>query len=400
MNLKEKNNEYIVNSYARYDSVLMRGTSATAVDTDNRELIDFGSGIGVNSLGFANENWANTVCRQVKKLQHTSNLFYNEPSILLAEELINMSHFKKVFFCNSGAEANEAALKIARKFSYDKYGTGRNKILSLNNSFHGRTIATLSLTGQDSFHKYFYPFVDCHYYSNPDIESIEKIVDDDFAAIFIELVQGEGGVNVLDYEFVKQLEKFCKKNDLLLIVDEVQTGMGRTGKMFCYEQYGIKPNIVTLAKGLGGGLPIGACLVDQRCAKVIRAGEHGTTFGGNPVVAAGALEVLKTLKSDGFLDNVNEKAKQFRDILATIPEVKSVSGIGLMIGIELPEYINAREFANKCLDNGLIVLTAKTKIRLLPPLNIHDDEINKGMRRFIKTLNEFVAKEENKEIEE
>lgn len=394
MDLKEKDKEYIINSYARYDSVLMRGTSATAIDNDNREIIDFGSGIGVNSLGFANENWANAVCRQVKKLQHTSNLFYNEPSILLAEELINITHMKKVFFCNSGAEANEAALKIARKFSYDKYGTGRNKILSLNNSFHGRTIATLSLTGQDSFHKFFYPFVDSHYYSNPDIESIEKIIDDDFAAIFIELIQGEGGVNVLDYEFVRQLEKFCIKKDLLLIVDEVQTGIGRTGKMFCYEHYGIKPNIVTLAKGLGGGLPIGACLVDQKCSKVIRAGEHGTTFGGNPVVAAGALEVLKTLLNDDFLDQVNFKAKLFRDILADIPEIKAVSGIGLMIGIELPEYINAREFADKCLDNGLIVLTAKSKIRLLPPLNISEDEINSGMRRFIFTLNEFISKEQ------
>lgn len=394
MDLKEKDKEYIINSYARYNSVLMRGTSATAIDNDNREIIDFGSGIGVNSLGFANENWANAVCRQVKKLQHTSNLFYNEPSILLAEELINISHMKKVFFCNSGAEANEAALKIARKFSYDKYGTGRNKILSLNNSFHGRTIATLSLTGQDSFHKFFYPFVDSHFYSNPDIESIEKIIDDDFAAIFIELIQGEGGVNVLDYEFVRQLEKFCIKKDLLLIVDEVQTGIGRTGKMFCYEHYGINPNIVTLAKGLGGGLPIGACLVDQRCSKVIRAGEHGTTFGGNPVVAAGALEVLRTLLNDDFLDQVNLKAKLFRDILADIPEIKAVSGIGLMIGIELPEYINAREFADKCLENGLIVLTAKSKIRLLPPLNISEDEINSGMRRFIFTLKEFISKEQ------
>lgn len=394
MDLKEKDKEYIINSYARYDSVLMRGTSATAIDNDNREIIDFGSGIGVNSLGFANENWANAVCRQVKKLQHTSNLFYNEPSILLAEELINISHMKKVFFCNSGAEANEAALKIARKFSYDKYGTGRNKILSLKNSFHGRTIATLSLTGQDSFHKFFYPFVDSHFYSNPDIESIEKIIDDDFAAIFIELIQGEGGVNVLDYEIVRQLEKFCIKKDLLLIVDEVQTGIGRTGKMFCYEHYGIKPNIVTLAKGLGGGLPIGACLVDQRCSKVIRAGEHGTTFGGNPVVAAGALEVLRTLLNDDFLDQVNLKAKLFRDILADIPEIKAVSGIGLMIGIELPEYINAREFAAKCLENGLIVLTAKSKIRLLPPLNISEDEINSGMRRFIFTLKEFISKEQ------
>lgn len=394
MDLKEKDKEYIINSYARYDSVLMRGTSATAIDNDNREIIDFGSGIGVNSLGFANENWANAVCRQVKKLQHTSNLFYNEPSILLAEKLINISHMKKVFFCNSGAEANEAALKIARKFSYDKYGTGRNKILSLNNSFHGRTIATLSLTGQDSFHKFFYPFVDSHFYSNPDIESIEKIIDDDFAAIFIELIQGEGGVNVLDYEFVRQLEKFCIKKDLLLIVDEVQTGIGRTGKMFCYEHYGIKPNIVTLAKGLGGGLPIGACLVDQRCSKVIRAGEHGTTFGGNPVVAAGALEVLRTLLNDDFLDQVSLKAKLFRDILADIPEIKAVSGIGLMIGIELPEYINAREFADKCLENGLIVLTAKSKIRLLPPLNISEDEINSGMRRFIFTLKEFIGKEQ------
>lgn len=399
MDLKEKDKEYIINSYARYDSVLMRGTSATAIDSDNREIIDFGSGIGVNSLGFANENWANAICRQAKKLQHTSNLFYNEPSILLAEELIKLTQMKKVFFCNSGAEANEAALKIARKYSYDKYGTGRNKILSLTNSFHGRTIATLSLTGQDSFHKYFYPFVDSHYYSNPDIESIEKIIDDDYAAIFIELIQGEGGVNVLDRDFVKQLEKLCVKNDLLLIVDEVQTGIGRTGKMFCYEHYGIKPNIVTLAKGLGGGLPIGACLVDQRCAKVIKSGEHGTTFGGNPVVAAGALEVLRTISEDKFIDTVNSKAELFRSLLKEIPEVKSVSGIGLMIGIELPEYINAREFADKCLENGLIVLTAKTKIRLLPPLNIKDDEINCGMRRFKATLQQFVKEANAKQAD-
>lgn len=390
MDLKEKDKEYIINSYARYDSVLMRGTSATAIDSDNREIIDFGSGIGVNSLGFANENWANAICRQAKKLQHTSNLFYNEPSILLAEELIKLTQLKKVFFCNSGAEANEAALKIARKFSYDKYGTGRNKILSLTNSFHGRTIATLSLTGQDSFHKFFNPFVDSHFYSNPDIESIEKMIDDDYAAIFIELIQGEGGVNVLDYDFVKKLEQLCIKNDLLLIVDEVQTGIGRTGKIFCYEHYGIKPNIVTLAKGLGGGLPIGACLVDQRCAKVIKAGEHGTTFGGNPVVAAGALEVLRTVSEDKFIDAVNSKAELFRNLLKEIPEIKSISGIGLMIGIELPKYINSREFADKCLENGLIVLTAKTKIRLLPPLNITEDEINCGMRRFKATLQQFI----------
>ena len=375
--------KYVANTYARFDLVLESGKNATLKDIEGKEYIDLGSGIGVNSIGYGNKNWINTVTNQIKTLQHTSNLYYNKPYIDLAKKLCSITKYDKVFFCNSGAEANEAAIKCARKYSFNKYGQNgeykRNKIVTLKNSFHGRTMATISATGQEVFHNFFFPFLEGFSFAeaNNYEDTIEKL-QDNACAVMMELIQGEGGVIPLDKEYVLKVKEYCEKNDILFIVDEVQTGVGRTGKFLCSEHFGFKPDITTLAKGLGGGLPIGAMLMDKKCSDVFVPGDHASTFGANPVVAAGALEVLNTIDKD-LLKEVTKKSKYIKSQLMKLDNVVSVDGIGLMLGIGLKEGLNAREIVEKCISKGAIPLTAKNKIRLLPPLTISDKELEKAV---------------------
>ena len=375
--------KYVANTYARFDLVLESGKNATLKDIEGKEYIDLGSGIGVNSIGYGNKNWINTVTNQIKTLQHTSNLYYNKPYIDLAKKLCSITKYDKVFFCNSGAEANEAAIKCARKYSFNKYAQNgeykRNKIVTLKNSFHGRTMATISATGQEVFHNFFFPFLEGFSFAeaNNYDDTIEKL-QDNACAVMMELIQGEGGVIPLDKEYVLKVKEYCEKNDILFIVDEVQTGIGRTGKFLCSEHFGFKPDITTLAKGLGGGLPIGAMLMDKKCSDVFVPGDHASTFGANPVVAAGALEVLNTIDKD-LLKEVSKKSKYIKSQLMKLDNVVSVDGIGLMLGIGLKEGLNAREIVEKCISKGAIPLTAKNKIRLLPPLTISDKELEKAV---------------------
>ncbi|MEI0747961.1 aspartate aminotransferase family protein [Brachyspira pulli] len=375
--------KYVANTYARFDLVLESGKNATLKDIEGKEYIDLGSGIGVNSIGYGNKNWINTVTNQIKTLQHTSNLYYNKPYIDLAKKLCSITKYDKVFFCNSGAEANEAAIKCARKYSFNKYAQNgeykRNKIVTLKNSFHGRTMATISATGQEVFHNFFFPFLEGFSFAeaNNYDDTIEKL-QDNACAVMMELIQGEGGVIPLDKEYVLKVKEYCEKNDILFIVDEVQTGVGRTGKFLCSEHFGFKPDITTLAKGLGGGLPIGAMLMDKKCSDVFVPGDHASTFGANPVVAAGALEVLNSIDKD-LLKEVSKKSKYIKSQLMKLDNVVSVDGIGLMLGIGLKEGLNAREIVEKCISKGAIPLTAKNKIRLLPPLTISDKELEKAV---------------------
>lgn len=384
----EQFNKFVMHSYGRYDLVLEKGEHEVATDDSGKEYIDFGSGIGTNSLGYCNENWVNAVCNQAHTLQHTSNYYYTKVQADFAKKLCETTGYSAVFFGNSGAEANECAIKLARKYSFDKYGKGRHKIITLVNSFHGRTLCTLSATGQDVFHNYFFPFVDG--FINVEANNIDDLrakLDDTVCAVMFEYIQGEGGVLNLDKKFVNEIFKLCKEKDVLTIADEVQTGVGRTGKFLCGEHYNKKADITTLAKGLAGGLPIGACLANKKCAGVFTPGTHASTFGGNPICCAGGLAVLNTLTCEGFLDEVTKKSEYIRKRLSNIPEVKSISGTGLMIGIELKS-MTASDIVKKALDKGLLLLTAKNKLRLLPPLTISYEEIDKGM----KILSELLGK--------
>lgn len=386
--IKELDQQHIVHTYGRFDAVLVKGKGSTCLDEDGKEYIDFTSGIGVNSLGFCNDAWVKAVTQQLNDLQHTSNLYYTKPNVLLAQKLTEITGYDKVFFANSGAEANEGAIKIARKYSFDKYGQGRENIITLVNSFHGRTVTTLAATGQEVFHNYFYPFTKGFVYVEANnLDDFKNKLDDTVCAVLYEHVQGEGGVLSLDPDFVSQMAKLCAEKDVLLLADEVQTGVGRTGYFLSSEHYGIQPDVTTLAKGLGGGLPIGAVLCNQKTASVLGAGDHGTTFGGNPVVCAGANVCVDTIADEEFLKTVREKADYMRKKLSTVEEVKSLSGLGLMIGLELTNK-TAKDVANACLKQGLMVLTAKTKIRLLPPLNISYEEIDKGLEILISVLNQ------------
>lgn len=388
LKVKEQDKKYIMNTYARYDACIVKGKGATCYDINNKEYIDFTSGIGVNSLGFADDAWVEAVTNQAKNLAHISNLYYTLPDVELAKLLCEKTGYSRVFFGNSGAEANEGAIKVARKYSFDKYGEGRNKIVTLVNSFHGRTVTTLSATGQDVFHNYFFPFTEGFAYSKAnDFEDFLKVVDDTTCAVMLEYIQGEGGVNALDLYYVKKVFDYCNERDILVIADEVQTGIGRTGKLLCGENFGVKADITTLAKGLGGGLPIGAVLVNEKLEDVLNAGSHGTTFGANPIVCAGALAVLKKVSDENFLKEVALKGEKIKASLLCSKEVKSISGLGLMIGIELNEKVSS-EVLKKCLEKGLMVLTAKTKVRLLPPLTITNDEIVKGLDILWKVLEE------------
>ena len=386
MNTKELDNEYVAHAYGRFDVVLKEGKGSTLYDEDGRKYIDFGSGIGVTAFGIGDDEWKKAVEEQLDKLQHVSNLYYTSPCARLAKLLCEKSNMKKVFFANSGAEANEGAIKFARKYSFDKYGEGRSTIITLKDSFHGRTITTLSATGQDSFHTTFGPFTEGFKYCPAnDIDTLKKMAGDDVCAVMFECVQGEGGVNNLDYDFIKAIEALGKEKDILIVVDEVQTGNGRTGRYFAYQNFDILPDIVTTAKGMAGGLPMGAVLFGEKVKDIVTAGSHGSTFGGNPICAAGACSIVERI-DDKFLDEVNKKSGYVKEFLMNIKGVKSISGMGLMLGVEIDK--DAKSVANECLANGLLVLTAKTKIRLLPALNISKAELDEGL----KILKEVIEK--------
>lgn len=383
--IKALDKEKIVSTYNRYDLVAGSGKGAHCVSEDGKRYVDFTAGIGVNSLGFCDDGWVEAVTAQLKKLQHVSNLFYTEPQVKVAQLLTGRTCMKKVFFGNSGAEANEAAIKTARKYGTVNKGENVNKIVTLNNSFHGRTMATITATGQEHYHKFFTPFLDGFVYCDAnDVQQLEKLTDDDVCAVMMEVIQGEGGVLNLDEAFVKAAEKICREKDILFIIDEVQTGIGRSGKLFAYENFGVKPDIVTFAKGIGGGLPIGGALFSEKCCDILEPGNHGTTYGGNPVACAGAVEVLSRM-DDAFLEAVAAKGEYLKEKLLELPQVKSVSGMGLMLGVEI-EGKEAGQVVKDALEGGLMILTAKDKVRLLPPLTITYDELDEGIEILKKAL--------------
>ena len=363
-----RDNDYILHTYGRSQVVLAEGEGMTARDADGKSYLDFTSGIGVNSLGYCHPAWVRAVADQAATLQHTSNLYYTAPDGKLAKKLCRRTGLDAVFFGNSGAEANEGAIKCARKYSVDTYGESRNKVITLVNSFHGRTLATLTATGQDVFHHDFGPFPgNFDYVPAGDFAALEKAADKDTCAVMMELVQGEGGVIPLTQEFVKGAAQLAAEQDLLLICDEVQIGNGRSGKLYGYMHYGITPDIVSTAKGLGGGLPLGATLLGEKVQDVLTPGSHGSTFGGNPVCCAGALSILHRL--DGpLLQSVQEKSDFIVKALTGAKGVRSVTGLGLMLGVETERPV--KDVISECMARGVLVISAKNKVRLLPALNI------------------------------
>ncbi len=378
MSIIEIDKQFVANTYARFPLEIVGGKGSLCYSSGGKEYIDMGSGIGVTAFGFCDQEWQNAVIEQLSKLQHTSNLYYTEPCAKLAQLLCERTGMKKVFFSNSGAESNECAIKVARKYASDKKGKDYNVIITLKNSFHGRTLTTLSATGQDKFHELFSPLTEGFAYANAnDIKSVEQaVLKNKACAIMIECVQGEGGVIPLDKDFVKGVEDICNKNDLVFIVDEVQTGNGRTGSLYAYMDYGVKPDVVTTAKGLGGGLPIGCCMMNEKTQNVLGFGDHGSTYGGNPVCSAGALNVIKRIDEE-LLEQVKEKSKFVFDELSNAKGVESVSGKGLMIGIKTIR--PAKEVIFDCMDNGVLCLSAKDKVRLLPALNIPMSVLRKAI---------------------
>ena len=374
--IKELDSEYLAKTYARYPVALVGGNNATLLDSEGKEYIDFGAGIAVNIFGANDEEWKAAVIEQLGKIQHVSNYYYAEPQVRLAQMLCERTGAKRVFFSNSGGEANECALKAARKYSFMKYGAGRSRIVSLKNSFHGRTLFTLTATGQDEFHRYFGPFVPDVSYAAPEIDDVIRVAGNDTCAVIIECVQGESGVTALSPSFVSALSRWCAENDVLLICDEVQCGNGRCGTLYAYEQYSIKPDIVTTAKGLAGGLPIGACLFFERAQDAFSAGDHGSTFGGNPVSCAAADNVISRITPE-FLLEVQGKAAYLRAKLKNFEGVKEVTGLGMMIGLEIEK--DSKQVAKACLEKGLLVLTAHRRLRLVPPLTITKTEMDEGL---------------------
>ena len=383
----QKDGEYIAHTYGRFPVALERGKGALLEGSDGKRYIDLGSGIAVNIFGMCDDAWENAVIAQIRTLQHTSNLYYTEPCVKLAELLCTKTGMKKVFFGNSGAEANECAIKAARLYSCQKYGEGRHTIITLKNSFHGRTVTTLSATGQDAFHTKFGPFTEGFVYCAPDDpEELKRLIREHrCCAVMFELVQGEGGIHVLSKDFVKTIESLAAENDLLMIADEVQTGNGRTGTLYAYMQYGILPDIVTTAKGIGGGLPLGVTMLGEKMRDVFTPGTHGSTFGGNPVCCAGAYNILSRI-DEALLASVREKGAWIRNALQGAKGVKSVTGLGLMLGIETER--PAAEVIKDAMERGVLVLSAKTKVRLLPPLNIKEEELKEA----IGILKEVIAK--------
>ena len=385
--IKKLDDAHVMHTYGRYPVAIDHGKGATCYDPAGKAYIDFTSGIGVNALGFAEEGWVAAVTAQLNKLQHISNLYYTEPCAQTAKLLCEKSGMKKVFFGNSGAEANEGVIKAARKYSFQKYGEGRNKIVALENSFHGRTMAALSATGQAVYHNFFFPFVDGFVFAQANnVEDTLSKLTDDVCAVMMEMVQGEGGVMPLEKEYVQAVYAACQEKDILFIVDEVQTGIGRTGSFYSYQQFGIQPDLVSSAKGLGGGLPIGAVLFGEKTAEVLVPGDHGSTFGGNPVVCAGSVEILHRM-DDAFLAEVAQKGAYLKEELLKMPHVTSVAGMGMMLGIELDT--DVKPIVNTLMENGLLVLTAKHKMRLLPPLNITQEELEQGLTILKNTLSKI-----------
>ena len=384
-----ENNLPLMSTYAYLPVNLVKGEGSCLYDDKGVEYIDFTSGIGVNSLGYADYEWTEAITNAVCTLQHTSNIFLNQTTLALAKKLTSLANMDKVFFCNSGAEANEGAIKLARKYSFDKYGENRNKILTLKQSFHGRTLATLTATGQDKFHNYYFPFPEgFDYFEANNIEDFKSKLTSDVCAIMMEAIQGEGGVNTLNYDFVNSVYETCIEKDIILIFDEVQCGIGRTGKLFGYEHFNVKPNIVTVAKGLGAGLPIGGFLCNEKLSETFNPGDHGTTFGGNPVSCAGASVVLDKICTKEALTEIEEKGEYLISLLKNInsPTIKEIRGKGLMIGIEIEG--NSSEIQKQALEKGLLILTAgKNVLRLLPPLVISKEEIKKGAEIIKQCLN-------------
>lgn len=391
--LKSLDKEKIVSTYARHDMAADYGKGACCYDKDGKKYIDFTAGIGVNSLGFCDEGWLRAVMQQLSKLQHSSNLYYTEPQAKVAEMLTDRTGMRKVYFANSGAEANETAIKAARKYGSTKKAVlhpdgnkcPADRIITLSNSFHGRTMGAVTATGQPKYQEGFGPMLPGFKYCDADdTDMLKAMADGNTCAVMMELIQGEGGVRPLDKGFVKETADLCKERDILLIIDEVQTGIGRTGKLFAYEHYGIEPDIVTFAKGIGGGLPMGGVIFGEKACEIFEPGDHGTTYGGNPVACAGAVEVLSRL-DEKFLCEVEEKSEYMRAKLLEIPGVSAVSGIGMMMGVSL-DAKSAADFVKAALAGGLMTLTAKEKVRLLPPLNITYDEIDEGLEIFKKSV--------------
>ena len=380
--LKDEEQLYLMHTYGRFPAALDHGKGATLWDIDGKKYIDLTSGIGVSSLGHDNEALVSALNEQAHKLLHASNLYLTEPMVQVAKELVTSCGMGKIFFSNSGAEANEGMIKLARKYSYDKYGEGRNKIITLKQSFHGRTVTTLKATGQEKFHQYFYPFTEgFDYAAANDIEELKDKADDSVCAVMIELIQGEGGVLPLDKEYVQQAAEFCRAKDILFLIDEVQTGIGRTGSLFCYEQYGVKPDVVSMAKGLGGGVPVGAVMASEICADVLGAGTHGTTFGGNPFCCAAARTVLSVVNKPEFLKEVQRKGEYLKNAILAIgsDKTKTVRGMGLMLGIVVDKE-SRTGMVNRLLEKGVLALTAgEETIRLLPPLVISYEEMDSAV---------------------
>lgn len=387
MNIIEKDSLYVANTYARFPLVLKNGKGSRVFDENEKEYIDLATGIAVNSFGYCDDEWIKVVTEQLNTLQHTSNLYYSEPCVRLAELICKKTGLKKVFFSNSGAEANECAIKVARKYAAEKKGSEYNTIITLKNSFHGRTITTLAATGQDVFHKDFLPLTDGFTYveANNCEELIKTVENGKIAAIMFETVQGEGGVLPLTEEFVKTIFELAEKYDILTISDEVQTGNGRTGQLYGYMNYGVKPDIFTTAKGIGGGLPMGATVLGEKTENVLKFGDHGSTFGGNPVVCAGALSVLERI-DEKLLEEVREKSQFIIEKLSACKGVKSVTGKGLMLGIETEK--DASEVIAAAQEKGVLVIKAKTKVRLLPALNIPLDELQKAINILCEVIGE------------
>ena len=391
MTLFEEENKYLMNTYATLPIEISYGQGSYLFDKNNKKYIDFTSGIGVNSLGYNNTDWKNSIISQLNNFQHLSNIFTNASTVSLAKKLCDLSRMSKVFFSNSGAEANECAIKLARKYSFNKYGEGRGTILSLKQSFHGRTLATLTATGQDKFHNYFFPFpTGFNYVTANSIDDLQEKLTSDVCAIIMESIQGEGGVHPLNNEFVLATCKIAKEKDILIIFDEVQCGIARTGNLFGYNNFNVEPDIVTCAKGLGAGLPIGAVLCNENLSTTFQTGDHGSTFGGNPVICAGATSVLNQLCNTNSYSEIIFKGQLIKEAILNknLKIVKDVRGLGLMLGIEVDG--DSSIVQKKALENGLLVLTAgKNVVRLLPPLNISVENVEAGLNILVKVLKEY-----------
>ena len=402
--IKNLTDDYIMPTYGRFPVVIDHGQGARVYSPEGQEYIDFSSGIGVNSLGYGNQKWLDAIVKQAGKLGHISNLFYTEPAARLAAILCQRTGMSNVFFANGGGEANEGVIKLARKYSFDKYGAGRGSIISLRNSFHGRTITTLKATGQEVFHNYFFPFTEGFFYAEAnDINSIleaddlaereadyfgkDEGVGGNICAVLIELIQGEGGVLPLERDYVNKLAALCAERDWLLLVDEVQTGIGRTGSLFAFQRYNIQPDVVSFAKGIAGGLPMSGFLANEKCKNILTPGTHATTFGANPVCAAAGLAVQEIL-SDEFLLEVQWKGQYLREQIESLnlPCLGKTRGMGLMIGIEVKDGYSNKSLASQLIENGLLVLTAGSGLRLLPPLAITKEEIDAGVAIMKKVL--------------